>query len=56
MTLVIKKKYLTDLSDCLREKRVKKDLAYVASSVGSSFFGTEPWETNRLCLCVNLAL
>jgi hypothetical protein len=37
-------------------ERVKRDPAYVASSIGSRFFGTEPQETNRSCLCVNLAL
>jgi hypothetical protein len=35
-------------------KRVERDSAYVASSTESKFFGTEPRETNRLCLYVNL--
>jgi hypothetical protein len=36
---------------------VERDPAYVASSMGSRFFGTEPRETkNHLCLCVNLVL
>jgi hypothetical protein len=30
---------------------VEKDPTDVASSTGSKFFGTEPWETN---LCVHL--
>jgi hypothetical protein len=37
-------------------ERVERDPTYVASSKGSRFFGTEPRETNRQCLCVNLAL
>jgi hypothetical protein len=37
-------------------ERVERDLAYVVSSTGSRFFGTEPQETNRPHLCVNLVL
>jgi hypothetical protein len=35
---------------------VEKDPTYVASSAGTRFFGTEPQETNHICLCVNPAL
>jgi hypothetical protein len=35
---------------------VERDPAHMTSSTGSRLFGTEPWETNRLCLCVNLVL
>jgi hypothetical protein len=35
---------------------VGRDSAYVAFSTGSRFFGTEPRETNRPYLCVNLVL
>jgi hypothetical protein len=46
VTLEIKKKHSTDLSDRLREReRVERDLAYVASLMGNKFFGTEP----RVC-------
>jgi hypothetical protein len=31
----------------LRRERVEIDQAFVASSTGSRFFGTEPRETNR---------
>jgi hypothetical protein len=49
--LEIKKKHSTGLSDRLREGRVEKDPASVASSMGRKFFRTEPRETNR---CVHL--
>jgi hypothetical protein len=51
LILEIKKKHSTCLSDRLREGNGRKDPASVASSTGSKFFGTEPWETNR---CVHL--
>jgi hypothetical protein len=35
-------------------ERVERDSTYVASSTGSKFFGTEPRETNRMCLYVHL--
>ena len=38
--LEIKKKHSTGLSDRLREERVEKDPAFVASSTGNMFIGT----------------
>jgi hypothetical protein len=56
MTLVIKKRHSSGLSDRLGEGKGSKDLAYVASSTGSMFLGTGPRKTNCPCLCVNLTL
>jgi hypothetical protein len=51
LTRVIKKKHSTSLSDRLRERKGWHRPAFVASSTGSRFLGTEPRETNH---CVHL--
>jgi hypothetical protein len=53
VTQVIKEKHSTSLSDQLREReRGGIDPTFVASSMGTRFFGTEPRETNhRVHLC-----
>jgi hypothetical protein len=57
VTRVIKKKHSIGLSDRLREGRLGIDLAFVASSTGSRFFGSEPRETNhRVHLCGSSSL
>jgi hypothetical protein len=54
MILEIKKKHSNSLSDRLREGKVEKDPAFVASSMESRFIGTEPRETNRCVLTLTL--
>jgi hypothetical protein len=52
VTRVIMKKHSTGLSDRLREGKGWNRPTFVASSMGSRFFGTEPRETNhRVYLC-----
>jgi hypothetical protein len=52
VTRVIKEKHSTRLSDQLREGKDSKKQAFVASSTGTRFFGTEPRKTNhRVQLC-----